>query len=379
MPSGLARSLSVRDVPDLEGLGSQPGWSCHGCKHVSIELGRAGPGHLPEAVTDSFRTYMDPPVWLFRARFSFAKVIITRGERRATDRNRRAVITIEIPDSDRRVGGLAPERLQAALDALRVDGVVVLADVVDLEHIDALHERMVSDLVALQARPDAPYNWTAGNIQQDPPPFKPYLFADVLLNPQVIEVTSSILGPGLKNIMYSGNTALPSDARQPVHADAGHLWPAEILETPHPTAQLVVNVPTVDVSAENGATEIWLGTHRELTVGVGSDIEVPLDALERRREIAPPIQPEIQRGSVVIRDIRLWHAGMPNHTDKPRPMIAMLHSSSWLEVGSPLEFPTGTETFFEHPLLTTAARFTGRPTDHIHRSHGFRLVEESIG
>ena len=134
------------------------------------------------------------------------------------------MITIEVPDSDRRAGGLAPERLQAALDALRVDGVVVLADVVDLQHIDALHERMVSDLAALQARPDAPYNWTAGNIQQDPPPFEPYLFADVLLNPQVIAVTSSILGPGMKTSCTAGTqhcSAIRGNRCTPMQAISG--------------------------------------------------------------------------------------------------------------------------------------------------------------
>jgi hypothetical protein len=283
------------------------------------------------------------------------------------------VITIDVEESDRE---LAPELLRAALDALRTDGAVVLAGVVDLDHLDALHERMVSDLALLRARPDAPYNWTAGNIQQDPPPFEPYLFADVLLNPQVIAVTSAVLGPGLRNVMYSGNTSLPSDTRQPVHADVGHLWPSDAMEVAHPPAQLVVNVPTVDVSAENGATEIWLGTHRDVTVGVGGDIEVPLDALEARRKISAPIQPDIRRGSVLIRDARLWHAGMPNRTDRPRPMIAMMHVSHWLDVGTPLEFPAASTSFFEHPVLTTAARFTKQPSDHIYRSHGFGLVEQ---
>jgi hypothetical protein len=285
------------------------------------------------------------------------------------------VITIDVGESDRAAGGLAPEKLQAAMEALRTDGLVVLADVVDLEHLDVLHERLISDLALLRARPDAPYNWTAGNIQQDPPPFEPYLFEDVLLNPQVIAVTSAILGPGLRNVMYSGNTSLPSDTRQPVHADMGHLWPSDAMEVAHPPAQLVVNVPTVDVSAENGATEIWLGTHRDLTVGVGADIEVPLDALEARREIVPPIQPTIRRGSVLIRDVRLWHAGMPNRTDRPRPMIAMVHASHWVEAGTPLEFPAASKSFFEHPVLTTAARFTEQPTDHIYRSQGFGIEQ----
>lgn len=285
------------------------------------------------------------------------------------------MITVDVPAADLDSGALADERRDAAVEALRVDGAVVLAGVVDLDHLDRLHERMISDLAALQARPDAPYNWVSGNIQQDPPPFEPYLFTDVLLNPYVIAVTSALLGPGMKNAMYGGNTALPSESRQPVHADVGHLWPPEQLEAPHPPAQLVVNIPTVDVSAENGATEIWLGTHRVPGAGVGGDIEIKLEDLEARREVSPPLQPNIRRGSALIRDIRLWHAGMPNRTQHPRPMIAMIHTCGWLDVGTPLTFPTSTKPFFDHPTLATAARFTDDPIDHLTAPQGHGLVD----
>ena len=259
------------------------------------------------------------------------------------------MITIDVSEAARAAGRLAGEELRAAVDALRTDGFVVLNDVVDPAHLDILHERMISDLEALQARPDAPYNWNAGNLQQDPPPFPPYLFDDILLNPFVISVTSAVLGPRIKNVMYGGNTALPSDQRQPVHADVGHLWPLDVLEGPHPAAQLVVNVLTVDVSPENGATELWPGTHRELGVGVGDDIKIPPQALEARRAISPPIQPTFRRGSMLIRDIRLWHAGMPNRTSAPRPMIAMIHATQWLATGTPLVFPVRHRVVFRPP------------------------------
>jgi len=289
------------------------------------------------------------------------------------------MITIDVSEDDRAAGGLTGEALRIAVEALRTDGFVVLNDVVDPAHLDVLHERITADIAALQARPDAPYNWNPGNLQQDPPPFPPYLFSDVLLNPFVISVTSALLGPGMKNVMYGGNTALPGDQRQPVHADVGHLWPLDVLEGPHPAAQLVVNVLTVDVSPENGATEIWPGTHRELGVGVGDDIKISPDALEARRAISPPIQPTFRRGSMLIRDIRLWHAGMPNRTPVPRPMIAMIHSCAWLATGNPLVFPTGTESFFDHPILSTAATFTSDPIDHVHTPIGFEYEPEPAG
>ena len=47
------------------------------------------------------------------------------------------------------------------------------------------------------------------------------------------------------------------------------------------------------------------------------------DLLEQRRQVRGPSQPVIEKGSIVIRDLRLWHAGMPNMTDEVRVMLAM--------------------------------------------------------
>lgn len=285
--------------------------------------------------------------------------------------------SIQLSEAERTAGRLTDEHAAQAVAAVTEDGYVVLEKVVDEAHLDVLHERIVADVALLQARPDAPYNWHAGNVQQDPPPFEPYLFRDVLVNEFAIQVTSAILGPGMTNAMYGGNTALPSTNRQPVHADVGHLWPVEVMQVAHPPAELVVNVLTVDVSPENGGTEIWPGTHRELAVGAGDDIEIPLDVLERRRQVAPPFQATFPRGSMLIRDIRLWHAGMPNRTDQPRPMIAMIHRAGFLSHSDPLLLPEGSQELLHHPLLRQAARYVEGEIDHINAPHGHAYVPET--
>ena len=287
------------------------------------------------------------------------------------------MVDIDVTADEVASGVMTAEHVATAVEALRTDGFVILNDIVDTAHLDVLHERMLADLVALQERPDAPYNWHPGNVQQDPPPFPPYLFRDVLVNDMVICVTKAVLGPGIKNVMYGGNNALPSDKRQPVHVDTGHLWPANVLECAHPPAQLVINVLTVDVSPANGSTEIWPGTHRDLSIGAGDDIKIDPETVEKRRAEAPPIQSTFRRGSALIRDIRLWHAGMPNRTDEPRPMIAMIHSCGWMETGLPLRFPRGTEDFLAHPELTQAAQYVDEPIDHIHATHGFQYEPDS--
>ena len=253
--------------------------------------------------------------------------------------------------------------LNLAIEALRRDGIVVLEDAIDLEHLAVLREKCLADVELLLNRKDKPFNWNPGNLQQDPPPFSPYLFRDVLVNEAVIAVTKGILGPGVKSAFYSGNTSLPSPHRQPVHADSGQLWPN--LEVAHPAYAIVVNVGLVAMSEENGVTEMWPGTHLDTSVVMQSgDIKVSPEALEVRRAIDPPVQPTVRLGSVVLRDIRMWHAGMPNHTNQPRPMIAMIHFVSWWPT-NPIKFPIGTEELFAHPDLITHADFVELEVDYI--------------
>lgn len=276
---------------------------------------------------------------------------------------------------------LTPEHEQAAVDAIRTEGYVIVEDVISLDHLDALHDRLIADIPAYQARADKPFNWHPGNIQFEPPRDPHVLFADVLMNDLAIQVTHRMLGDGITNMMYGGNMAMPSDRRQPVHADVPSLWPIDQLEVQHPPAELVVNLYTVDVSAENGSTEIWPGSHLVLFEGEGEgDIEVPTSLLEQRRAEVPPIQPTVRRGSLLIRDIRLWHAGMPNRTQAPRPMVAMIHTIGWYANSTPLRFLKQSEQFLTHPVLRQGAEYVDGPIDHIAAPGGHGLgMDESMG
>ncbi|MCW3098039.1 MAG: hypothetical protein JWL77_3657 [Chthonomonadaceae bacterium] len=266
---------------------------------------------------------------------------------------------------------MTPEHLAEAVRALTEEGYVILNDVVDVAHLDILRDRMLDDVQAFLARDDAPFNFNTSNLQQDPPPFPPYLFRDVLLNDMAIAVTKAILGKGVKNTFYSGNTALHSTQRQPVHADMGQLWKGLEETTVPPAYALVVNVPVVDISPLNGSTELWPGTHKDPRISVHDDIKLSPEDLEIRRAKSPPFQPTMKRGGILIRDIRLWHAGMPNQTEQPRPMIAMIHYAWWMETHSALQFPQGTEEFFADSDLKTPAAFVEGSIDYIHAPQAY--------
>ena len=277
------------------------------------------------------------------------------------------ITALDITASEVQTGRITPEHLSDAARALREDGIVVLNGVVSLDHVAALREKMLADLPAYLARTDAPFNFNTGNVQQEPPPFAPFLFRDILLNDIVITVTHALLGDGLHNGFYSGNTAVGgSGQRQPVHADVGQLWPG--LEVATPPFGLVVNIPVVDMSPKNGSTEVWPGTHLDTTIYVQKgDIKLPPAVVEARRDVRPPLQPSVKAGGIVIRDLRLWHAGMPNLTDQARPMIAMIHWVGWWPA-QPVPFPRSEEAFFEHPVLKTDAEWVDGPINYI--AHG---------
>ncbi len=90
------------------------------------------------------------------------------------------------------------------------------------------------------------------------------------------------------------------------------------------------------MTPDNGSTEVWLGTHhcasldsQEGRHGERSSGRIKIDLLAQRVEQRPPSQPKVKKGSIVIRDLRLWHAGKPNFTERTRVMLAMIHFAPW--------------------------------------------------
>lgn len=260
---------------------------------------------------------------------------------------------------------LTKEHLEVAVKAVEEDGFVVLCNVIDPAHLQLLQQRMIADVEEILALDDVPWQFRDGHLQQDAPPFPPYLFRDVLVNDLVVEITHAILGDGLHNSSYSGNCCVPNDNPQPLHVDIGQLFPGQKEATP--AFAIVVNVPVVEMTPENGSTELWPGTHRDTSLKIDEDIKVPEEAQAKWRGRSEPVQPTVPLGGVIIRDMRTWHRGMPNRSERPRPMIAMVHCISWWRHKRVLQFPKGTEEIFENSPLTTLMEFVDGPIEYLNR------------
>ncbi|PNY25654.1 Kanamycin B dioxygenase [Tolypocladium capitatum] len=118
-------------------------------------------------------------------------------------------------------------------------------------------------------------------------------------------------------------------ARQPVHADADFAFPSHLFA-------LVVNVPLIPMHEHNGSSEVLLGTYTQdvsAQEGAHGDrasgriMEHLLDGSSSGSGFRDFRR--IDKGAVVIRDLRLWHAGMLNRSQDVRIMLAMIHFAPW--------------------------------------------------
>ena len=121
------------------------------------------------------------------------------------------------------------------------------------------------------------------------------------------------------------NFNMPHSVAQHYHADRNFL-----------DYFLIVNVAVVDTTIENGAIDMLPGTHKKF-------YKYWRFAVERASKGTTRI--EMKQGDVLVRTSNVWHRGMPNFTDNPRPMLAF----TWEDGGSthpdPFAIDNGQITF----------------------------------
>lgn len=151
-------------------------------------------------------------------------------------------------------------------------------------------------------------------------PFRaPFDDPAVYADPDVLHLCRLLVGTDLVMVQLATDTPLIGSQAQDVHRDALPLFPE--LDSETPPYQLAVNFPLVDVTLENGPTEIAAGTQ-------SAPKEVGLERLARGDVALAPF--EMSVGDVMVRDVRGLHRGTPNRTQEPRPMVVLGYSRSWL-------------------------------------------------
>ena len=246
---------------------------------------------------------------------------------------------------------------------IRTYGFVILRDAVPRPVLEPLRVRMDQDTEELVA-----YCETIGgnprekgHLQQGPPPTREYVFEEVAMNSFVGRVCSELLGPNPKLTFYNGNTNYPGSVRQALHMDGVHHNKAP--EDPLPTASVVVNFCPCDANESNGAVELWPGSH--LVRPESERNYVPESQEEARRKVEPPISANTELGDVLIRDVRVWHRGVPNRSSRPRHMIALIVSRSDLQPNRRLKFENGCEHALEGHEVQSNAEYVDSVADYL--------------
>lgn len=241
-----------------------------------------------------------------------------------------------ITENEKRSGFVDPEKLAAIVEQIETIGFAALTNVVSQESCE-LHAQAIQDdvkKVRASGTKTAHERVTGeGHLQLGLRRFAPYVKADLVANPIIENVIAAVLGRGAWLGFYSGNVNCGGSTYQPLHYDrpfswttpeaaakAGHSWP------PPPTS-LGCSIALEDITLDNGATEIYPGTHNATeTIGLlkGSRLEDHPALLEKW---GPADRMPIPAGGVVIRDPRMWHRGVPNSSSRARAMIAVTYHS----------------------------------------------------
>jgi ectoine hydroxylase-related dioxygenase (phytanoyl-CoA dioxygenase family) len=268
---------------------------------------------------------------------------------------------------------LSSHNLQASLEALHQDGILALENAVNTTHLDKLNERMIPEAKRLYANTNTHRNFghATGNIQQEPVVEKDYIFEDILANPWATSIIEHMIGPNPQLRFYSANVAFKATGRQPPHVDVD-------FKMPRMPFGYCININLVSTSPENGATEFWVGSHTD-TDGSIFDREadnkpVKSELLEQRTKISPPIQPSLPKGSLIIRDLRLWHAGMPNRTDEPRVMLVSIQFPSWYRSDQMLILPGALEGKIGFGRTVPFVKWVGEDYDYLKGAHDHDLT-----
>jgi ectoine hydroxylase-related dioxygenase (phytanoyl-CoA dioxygenase family) len=132
------------------------------------------------------------------------------------------------------------------------------------------------------------------------------------IDPLILEVVGSRLGPGFQLSAPVGICIGPGEKRQPIHRDDG------VYPVARPHGDLVVNTMWAldDFTEDNGATVLFPGSHSWTDQG-------PDDKHAKVIAVMPA-------GSVMIYVGGLYHSGGANHTERSRLGVILEYCAGWL-------------------------------------------------
>lgn len=214
---------------------------------------------------------------------------------------------------------LTPEQVKAHAEEVRTTGLTVLRGCFPVETIDRWNAAFGPLLEAAIEREKDDPNRGPGRYYVTFPFHDLWADPEIIDNDDVMAVVEALVGKDGVMCQLASDTPVDGSDYQDLHRDTQLLFPETGAETP--PYQLAVNFALVDVTEENGPMEHAPGTHvmsKDEGMSKVESGEIPL-----QRAL-------LNRGDVVIRDVRHIHRGTPNPSGAPRPMVVIGYSRRWL-------------------------------------------------
>ncbi|MFD2613643.1 phytanoyl-CoA dioxygenase family protein [Paenibacillus gansuensis] len=243
---------------------------------------------------------------------------------------------ITLTEEERRSGKLSESTIETAVEQVRKNGYIGFEKVLTDEQVKEF--KSAFDPLFAEYTSRKGFNTGTNRAQMFLPFEAPYSSEYVIANPIALDVIDKLLGHGVRCTYLASDTAGPGSDYQNVHSDLPPLFPD--LGVGLPVYSLVLNIPLVDVHEENGPLEIWPGgTHLDPDSTKQTSIDGEMLRAAKTMYSEKVFMPA---GSMVIRDIRMWHRGTPNRTDQNRTNIALIYNMEWYGGGATIQIPEET-------------------------------------
>jgi len=233
---------------------------------------------------------------------------------------------VTVSPEERAQGLLSQAANVAAVTALHEEGAVILRGVFAPEAIDALQDEFSKrygglDQAAMEAQaampPPNPIQKVGDGrfelaMRMTGAFGKPDLFANAIVR----NFLGQLLGGSLMRLgSMTAVASFPGAAMQHIHRDHSQLFREFAnIGVNLPLFAVNVSMPLIDIDHATGPTGIWPGSHRWAT-----------DKPPREGMVSIPFL----RGDCVLMDYRTLHTGLPNNSQRVRPILYLVYTREW--------------------------------------------------
>jgi ectoine hydroxylase-related dioxygenase (phytanoyl-CoA dioxygenase family) len=183
------------------------------------------------------------------------------------------------------------------------DGYLVLRSVVSKPKLQQLHARIIERFEESKRTGElfSGGGSMSGHLNCFPGVESRFAYEE-LQSSGVMELLQALFPKRISTPYVGCNLNLPKSVAQHYHVDSSFT-----------DDFMIANVAVVDTDLQNGAIDVVPGSHKEF-------YKYWRFAVERKYREAKRLP--LGQGDVLLRTSNLWHRGMPNLTNVPRPMIA---------------------------------------------------------